>query len=122
MDKEDLIVSIISLLVLLVFVFNPLFKKFIMKVDKKKADLPPREDPVYQSVESFAQRILNNNKEVKQFRIIQPEIVIPAAEKLKTEKKSVFGRIEKQSALRKAVIWKEILSPPVALKDSDNLF
>ncbi|WP_147283175.1 hypothetical protein [Oceanispirochaeta sp. M1] len=93
-----------------------------MKADKKKADRPPREDPVYQSVESYAQRILSNNNDVKQYRIIQPEIVIPAAEKLRTEKNSVFGRIEKQSALRKAVIWKEILSPPVALKDSDNLF
>jgi F0F1-type ATP synthase membrane subunit b/b' len=122
MGKDDLIISIISFTVLLIFVFNPMLKKILRKVDKKQSDVPPREDPAYNSIDSLAQKILSSNEEVKKFSIVQHETVNPAAEELRIKNKSVTDRIEKQSALRKAVIWKEILSAPVSLKDPDPFF
>lgn len=122
MGKEDLLISIISLAVLFIFVFNPILRKILKQVDKEKSTRPPREDPSYSSIDTFSQRILNSNEQMKPYRIVQPEIVYPAAVEIKNKKNSAMDRIQKQSALRKAVIWKEILSAPVSLKDSDSYY
>lgn len=122
MDKEDFIVTVISFLMLIIFVFNPIFRKLLTKDNKKVKEGPPREDPVYESIDSFDRRFPSSSQDQKEIRIIQPEVSVPQRLKETIDKRSVLSQIEKQNVLKKAIIWKEILSPPPALRDPDHLF
>lgn len=113
MGADDILIVIVSLILLALFILKPLLTRTIIKTDRDEG--PPAEDPSYGSVESYARRILppmNRDFTIKQPRI--PEQEHPR------ERQSVLGRMEQLSELKKAVLWKEILSPPPSLDDRDD--
>lgn len=131
-----MLVSIISILILIIFVFNPIFRKIILKVDKQPRDAPPREDPAYERDTSYGRRILDiktvnlgipdnetirTNGEKESWTLQSGQIGLDFR-KEKREEKSVLKQMETLNTLKQALIWKEILSPPLALRDSDHLY
>ena len=107
MRGDELLISILSLLIVAVFIFKPLLAKKLIKTTGNEQ--PPREDPTYDSVDSYAERILGSDDQKKQYRIIEPEIIFPRKGKRERDTSSVFNKINRQSDLKKAMIWKEIL-------------
>jgi len=122
MNIGDILFSLISLMLLILFIASPFFKK------RQKTASPGRKFP-----ESARKK--NDNMIVSGFAGTDAgvqrtvKISTPAdyashlagtVEKKKPETISVTNRIDRLPYLKKAVIWKEILSPPAALRDPEN--
>jgi len=101
-------------------IFSPLIRKIIKSVDKSKKDVQPNEDNIYESVDSHrvVQRILNSDSSpVGSVEFIEPKPIQHKEDDMYKGDISAIKKIDNISVLKKAVIWKEILSPPVALRD-----
>ncbi len=122
MGIDDLILSIITLILILLFMFNPLFRK-LMKVFQGDTDEPPRgEDRMYESADSC--RVVMNLTETAERpggkKIVIREARSPAGKyplkKDEYRRADAASRVPGKTSLKKAVVWKEILDPPRALK------
>ncbi|MDC7233767.1 MAG: hypothetical protein PQJ58_11080 [Spirochaetales bacterium] len=128
MNADNLITGIISLLILLVFIFNPFLRKLLAGLSGEE-EKPPREDPAYGNSGSVARRILGNRDSApeKAIKFITPEIPVKEPDILSEDdsegiQKNSLSRLKDLPPLKQAVLWKEILGPPRSLNDKDSLF
>ena len=126
MDMTDLIMSIITLVLILLFMFNPLFRKFMKALQGEKGDMDSGEDRMYESVDS--RRVLKNLMEsgnpIETMEIPDGKKMVfhdsglrPAAQSpgSKAVKKDSLLKSNGPEDLKRAVLWKEILGPPRSL-------
>ena len=119
MGIGEIIYGLLTLVLMVLIIFSPLLRKLIKSVDKSKKTPDPGKDNFNESVDSHivVQRILNNGERPKNISFSAPDSIIPAMEYKTGQKVSVFEKLDKISTLKRAVIWKEILSAPVALRE-----
>ena len=116
----EIIYSLITLLIMFLLILSPLIRKLVKSVDKSKSTPPPSEDNLYDSVDSqrVVQRILSDNTEPSgKIEFTEPVPIRHKEEDRYRMEASSFERLDKISVLKRAVIWREILSKPVALRD-----
>ena len=115
MDIGDLILSFITLVLFLLFMFNPLFRKLLKSFQGEEEDAERGEDRMYESADS-RRVVMNLTEDGKKVVIREPEL--PES----VYRKSIQRSVEKspvhfkKGSLKQAVIWKEVLGPPRSLK------
>ena len=134
MGIGEIIYGLITLILMVLIIFSPLIRKIVKSVDKsnQSTDSGPgksetllsgsgrvSEDDIYESVNSHrvVQRILSENESSEKINFIEPEQYRPLNDYSTSASNSVIKKLDKMATLKRAVIWKEILSSPVALRD-----
>lgn len=123
MDTGDLIMSLVTLALILLFMFNPLFRRLLKALQGEEDGTERGEDRMYESTD--ARRVLKNLTETSEAREAKKFVFDDG----KGPETSAFGKRAAsgygsslpspppgKSELKRAFLWKEILGPPRALK------
>jgi hypothetical protein len=126
MTAGDIIFSLISLALVILFIFNPLIRKIAVstKMNMKNKAIPGSKPPLADSSErpfnmsADSQRVLQRT--VHGYESTLPSWnrpPLPVSGKALPLVESKTESTDRLSVLRKAILWREILSPPLALRD-----
>ncbi|MDC7241871.1 MAG: hypothetical protein PQJ50_16070 [Spirochaetales bacterium] len=114
MDPGDLIYTLLTLVMLVVFIMSPVIRKFFKSVGRED-DERPTEDRMYESVDSrrVVERSVESIQSIEEFpQEAEPETVSLHKLTADREPATPVERIDRLSPLKRAVIWKEILDKP----------
>ncbi|MCP4294349.1 MAG: hypothetical protein GY786_01945 [Proteobacteria bacterium] len=122
----EILYGLITLLFMFLIMFSPLIRKMLK--EREDGHRPPKkpeagnrfqEDPVYESADSHrvVERALYGLQSAPKIKFEESKPLTFKNEEYYREKVDIHRRIDRVSRLKKAVIWKEILDLPVALRE-----
>lgn len=118
MGIGEIIYSMITLLLMFLIIFSPLLRKMLKSAGNAKNEADKPMGDIYESVDSHrvVERVLTEEEQVPVIEFVEPEPL----KKLKyynlTEEKTIVEKLDTMAPLKRGIIWKEILSSPVALR------
>ncbi len=120
MKLGELIYSLITIIIIFLIMFSPLIRK-IRKSKAGKGDKGKGgSNFLYENKTPFqnANRIIEDQNTFHQVKFSEPRPIKQYKDEYARNGEDAVDRIDNLGRLKKAVIWKEILSPPIALRDS----
>ncbi len=112
----ELIYSLITLLLMFLVIFSPLIKKILKGRDSSNSGSVHKtfrdkgKSNNDSELKNEIKRIQREEPTIRQVKFVEPDFI-------KFENEVRLKKIDRIKALHEAIIWKEILSPPVALRD-----
>ena len=118
MGIGEIIYSMITLILMVLIIFSPLLRKIAKSAEKNKGDREKPIEDIYESVDSHrvVQRILSDDEQTEHITFNEPKALRQVEKYIYDEKVSAIDKIDKMSKLKRAIVWKEILSAPVAMR------
>ncbi len=122
MKLGELIYSLITIIIIFLIMFSPLIRKIRKAKGGKGQKGKGRSNYLYENntISQSASRIQEEKNTFHQVKFSKPRPIKQYKDVYAINGEDVVERIDNLGRLKKAVIWKEILSSPIALRDSDG--